>query len=112
MLSDMLGEDAAKVKVIDAKGLYVLPGLIDAHTHYHLVSRGTVTADSFPQGSRVAAFGGVTTVVDFADHQKNMNLTDSLDLRLNEMKDGMAIDYTLHQGVYGHGFTPDIEQQL
>ena len=99
-------------KVIDAAGLAVMPGIIDAHTHYHLVSRGTVTCDSFPQGSRLAAFGGVTTVVDFADHNRGMSLTDSLQYRLDEMRDGMAIDYTLHQGVYGHGYDSTIGRQL
>lgn len=99
-------------KTVDASECLVMPGLIDAHTHYHLVSRGTVTADSFPQGSRLAAFGGVTTVVDFADHNKGMNLVDSADYRLDEMRDGMAIDYTLHQGVYGHGYNSEIPSQL
>ena len=87
-------------KVVDAHGLYLLPGLIDAHTHYHLVSRGTVTCDSFPEGSRLAAFGGVTTVVDFADDDKKGNLAACTEARLKEMEGGMAIDYSLHQGVY------------
>lgn len=84
--------------VVHADGLCILPGIIDAHTHFHLVSRGTVTADSFIEGSRLAAFGGVTTVIDFADDNK-VSLDESLSLRLSEMRD-MAIDYALHQGVY------------
>ena len=79
------------IKVVNAEGKIVMPGLIDAHTHYHLVSRGTVTCDSFVQGSRLAAFGGVTTVVDFADHNKGMGLVDSANYRLDEMRPGMAI---------------------
>ncbi len=87
-------------RIIDAQGLIVLPGLIDAHTHYHLVSRGTVTADSFPEGSRLAAFGGVTTVIDFADHDKSGTLLESAEKRKSAMEQGMSIDFTLHQSVY------------
>lgn len=86
--------------VVHADGLCILPGIIDAHTHYHLVSRGTVTADSFEEGSKLAAFGGVTTVIDFADDDK-VSLEKSLRLRRAEMSK-MAIDYALHQGVYGY----------
>ncbi len=94
--------------VVRADGLCVLPGIIDAHTHYHLVSRGTVTADSFREGSRLAAFGGVTTVVDFADDNK-VSLLDSLHQRRKEMVP-MAIDYALHQGVYK--YRSDIKKEL
>ena len=113
LISKVAPDIAAKADtVIDATGLAVMPGMIDAHTHYHLVSRGTVTCDSFPEGSRLAAFGGVTTVVDFADHNRGMSLTESLKYRLDEMRPGMAIDYTLHQGVYGHGYDSTIGDQL
>ncbi|MFA6707418.1 MAG: amidohydrolase family protein [Sphaerochaetaceae bacterium] len=91
----------ADTEVINAEHLCVLPGLIDAHTHYHLVSRGTVTADSFVQGSKAAAFGGVTTVIDFADHDKNRPLAESARERIGAMQNQMAIDFSLHQGVYG-----------
>lgn len=93
-----LADCPADTSVINADGLCILPGIIDAHTHYHLVSRGTVTADSFPQGSMLASFGGVTTVVDFADDNK-ISLSSSLQERKKQMHP-MAIDYALHQGVY------------
>lgn len=97
-------------EVVHADGLCVLPGLIDAHTHYHLVSRGTVTADSFAEGSKCAAFGGVTTVIDFADHEKDGTLVDSSDRRISAMSKEMAVDFALHQGVYR--WNEDIPAQL
>ncbi len=94
--------------VVDASGLCVLPGIIDAHTHYHLVSRGTVTADSFVEGSKLASFGGVTTVVDFADDD-HVSLLASTKKRLREMVP-MSIDYALHQGVYA--YRDDLKKEL
>lgn len=100
----------SKSTIVEAEGYYLLPGLIDAHTHYHLVSRGTVTADSFFEGSRLAAFGGVTTVIDFADHNKSASLATSANERIEEMEKEMAIDFALHQGVYA--ITHNLEREL
>lgn len=99
------------VTIVHADGLMVLPGIIDAHTHYHLVSRGTVTADSFKEGSRAAAFGGVTTVVDFADDDKK-SLVASARERINAMGAEMCIDFSLHQGVYAYreGLENELEE--
>ena len=97
-------------KVINAEGLCVLPGIIDSHTHYHLVSRGTATADGFKEGSKLASYGGVTTVIDFSDDLKTVSLADSQEERTQEMSQTMAIDFALHQGVYS--MKEDLEDQL
>ena len=60
-----LGHDLAGRATIDAAGLWVLPGVIDAHTHFALPVSGMRTADDFASGTRAAALGGVTTVIDF-----------------------------------------------
>jgi len=96
-----LSEVPCDTEIVHADGLCVLPGLVDAHTHYHLVSRGTVTADSFAQGSKCAIFGGVTTVIDFADHDKSKTLAEAAGERIAAMSREMAVDFALHQGVYG-----------
>ena len=55
-------EKAENLKNINLNGKYIFPGIIDAHTHYYLKSRNTITADDFYSGSISAAAGGVTTV--------------------------------------------------
>jgi dihydropyrimidinase len=100
-IGDLAGsEEAAGATCIDASGKLIFPGIIDAHTHYHLESRGTVTADSFFEGSRAAAFGGVTTVIDFADQEAGKRLQESSSERIAAMREGMACDFALHQSVY------------
>ncbi|MFA5447097.1 MAG: dihydropyrimidinase [Sphaerochaeta sp.] len=97
-------------EIVHAEGLCILPGVIDAHTHYHLESRGTVTADSFKEGSKAGAYGGVTTVIDFADDLPGKTLAQSAKARIDQMQEGMAIDFSLHQGVYR--LRPSLKEEL
>src|SRR5437763_9094145 len=59
---------------IDATGKYVMPGGIDVHTHLDMPFGGTTSADDFETGTRAAAWGGTTTLVDFAMQPKGDSL--------------------------------------
>jgi dihydropyrimidinase len=82
--------------VIDAEGKYVLPGGIDAHTHMEMPFGGTFSADTFFTGTRAAAWGGTTTIIDFAVQAKGTSLLSTLD-KWHEKADGhCAVDYGFH----------------
>jgi dihydropyrimidinase len=81
--------------VIDAAGLLVLPGIIDAHTHIQLDTGIYKTADNWSVGSRTAAAGGVTTVIDFATQFPGQTFDEAVDNRLAEAQPAI-IDYALH----------------
>jgi dihydropyrimidinase len=83
---------------LDARGLYVIPGAIDGHVHLNdptFPPYATFTADSFATGTRAAAFGGVTTVVDFAQPAVGQPLLEELDRRLSDAGEAV-VDYGLH----------------
>src|ERR1044071_6299305 len=82
--------------VIDAAGRYVLPGGIDVHTHMEMPFGGTFSADTFATGTTAAAWGGTTTIIDFAVQAKGTSLLATLD-KWHEKADGhCAIDYGFH----------------
>jgi dihydropyrimidinase len=81
--------------VIDASGLLVLPGIIDAHTHIQLDTGIYKTADNWEIGTKAAAAGGVTTVIDFANQIRGASFDEALAVRKAE-SDPSLIDYTYH----------------
>ena len=87
---------ASADQAIDASGLYVLPGGIDVHTHMEMPFGGTFSVDTFETGTRAAAWGGTTTIVDFAVQAKGTSLLATLD-KWHEKADGhCVIDYGFH----------------
>lgn len=87
--------------VIDAAGKYVIPGGIDAHTHFELPFGGTAASDTFESGTRAAAWGGTTSVIDFAVQTTGQPLEDGLATWHEKAAGNCAIDYGFHQIVGG-----------
>jgi dihydropyrimidinase len=86
----------SEATVIDAAGMYVLPGGIDCHTHLDMPFGGTTSADDFLTGTRAAAFGGTTTIVDFAIQPRGTRMRDALDVWWKKAEGKACIDYGLH----------------
>jgi len=94
----LIGErlDVAADRTIDATGKWVIPGGIDPHTHMELPFGGTFAKDTFETGTRAAAFGGTTTIIDFAVQPRGGSFRDGL-ATWHEKADGKAcIDYAFH----------------
>ena len=83
-------------KTIDATGKYVIPGGIDPHTHLDFPFGGTVTSDDFQTGTIAAAFGGTTSIVDFAVQQRGHSLIQALEEWHRKAEGKAAIDYGFH----------------
>ena len=93
--------DAADTRVIDATGKYVVPGGIDVHTHMELPFGGTNASDTFETGTTAAAWGGVTTIVDFAVQRTGESVIDGLAAWHAKADGNCAVDYAFHQIIGG-----------
>jgi dihydropyrimidinase len=85
------GEEA-----IDATGLLVLPGIIDAHTHFDLETGKMHTRDDFASGTASAAAGGVTTYVNFAPQERGQSLVEAVEAERAKALGNSLVDFTLH----------------
>ncbi len=83
-------------RVIDARGKYVIPGGVDCHTHMELPFGGTFASDDFENGTKAAAWGGTTTIVDFAVQSFGENVQASLDAWFAKAEGNCAVDYGFH----------------
>src|SRR5467141_3036933 len=91
---DLLRENATKV--LDASGKYVFPGGIDVHTHLDMPFGGTTSADDFETGTRAAAFGGTTTLIDFAIQYRGQTLRTAFDTWMQKASGKAVCDYSFH----------------
>jgi dihydropyrimidinase len=83
-------------RVIDAAGKLVIPGGIDPHTHLELPFGGTMTSDTFETGTRAAAHGGTTCIIDFAVQFKGQSTLEALEAWHAKAAGTTAIDYSFH----------------
>ena len=96
--------------VIDASGKYVLPGGIDVHTHLDMPFGGTTSADDFESGTIAAAFGGTTTVVDFAIQYRGQTLHHAWDAWMKKAEGKAVIDYGFHMIITE--LTDQVEEEM
>jgi len=88
-------------RVIDASGKYIIPGGIDAHTHMELPFGGTFASDTFETGTRAAAWGGTTTIIDFAVQRYGERVQDGLASWHAKADGNCFVDYGFHQIIGG-----------
>src|ERR1700759_516775 len=83
-------------QTLDAKGKLLIPGGIDPHVHMELPFGGTVSSDDFKSGTIAAAFGGTTTIIDFAIQSCGMTMQAAIDAWHKKCEGKCAIDYGYH----------------
>lgn len=98
---DLAGAGMTADQTIDARGKYVIPGAIDVHTHMELPFGGTFAKDTFETGTRAAAFGGTTSIVDFAVQSRGASLRAGLDAWHAKAEGNAVVDYGFHMIMSG-----------
>lgn len=99
---------AGNAEVVDASGMLVLPGGVDAHVHLDLPMFGTVSSDDHYTGTKAAAFGGTTTVIDFISHDSDPLIQNIEQWQAKAAK--AAVDYSAHMNITH--FNPAVEADL
>jgi dihydropyrimidinase len=86
-------------ETVDASGLLVMPGAVDVHTHLDMPAGGLVSSDDFESGTVAAAFGGTTTIVDFATQERGQSLMDALRIWRAKAEGRAAVDFGFHMAI-------------
>ncbi|HAJ99482.1 MAG TPA: dihydropyrimidinase [Bacteroidales bacterium] len=96
-------------QIIDAQGMYIIPGGIDPHVHLQMETQAGLTGDDFRSGSITAMMGGTTTIIDFATPTAKQTLPDAIHQRMYEAENSV-LDYSLH--ARPSGFYPELEMEI
>ena len=97
-------------RIIDAAGRYVIPGGIDCHTHLDMPFGGSTSADDFESGTTAAAFGGTTSIVDFAIQYRGQTLHHAFETWMKKADGKAVIDYGFHMIITE--LTDEVESEM
>lgn len=91
-----IGSDLPGAEIVNARGLLVLPGAIDPHVHLEMPTPVATSSDDWFTGTRAAACGGTTTVIDFVEPEPGESLLHALDARRSQAESKAVIDFSFH----------------
>ena len=97
-------------RVVNADGLLVLPGAIDPHVHFNETNKGQNGVHDYLSGGKAAAFGGTTTIIDFADQIHGKPLLTVLDVKKEQARGAAVIDWNVHPII--NQVTPEVVEEI